>query len=296
MAKNKNEIASEAKEKKEVSPVRIIVCLTVICLVVAGLLGVVDHFTKPQIVLNENAEKQEAIKSIFGDGIEAKLISAEEDENELYLITKDNKVFGYCAEVKPSGFGGEIKMMVGVDYEGKVRGVNIVSMSETPGLGSRANEEEWFLKQFVGKSGALAVGDGVDALSGATITSKAVTKGVSDALALGIDLPALAEKNNTSVWDASAANEQTDTAPETEAPETETESAENADLRIEDTVTYVDAIDGDHISPGPEYPAIYVDVKDETDVYITETNPPETDWYGNPIFPEDDTEEEEDDD
>jgi electron transport complex protein RnfG len=296
MAKNKETLSPEAA-KKGVSPVRIIVCLTVICLAVAGLLGAVNYFTKSRIEENENAEKQAAIKAIFGDSVTTELISGENDDHELYLILRDGKVYGYCAEVAPTGFGGEIGMMVGVGADGKVCGANIVSMSETPGLGSRAKEETWFLEQFVGKSGTLAVGDGVDALSGATISSKAVTAGINDALSKDVDLAALAAERNTSLWDGSDAPE-TEAPVETEAPETqtETESGSDADLRLEDTVTFVDHIDGDYISPGPEYPAIYVDVYDETDAYITETEEPKKDWSGNYIFPEDDTEEEEDDD
>ena len=279
----KNNISEE--KKNTVSPVRIIVCLTVICLFVAGLLGVVNHYTKPQIEANENAEKQEAIKSIFGDDIESNKISEEDADNELYIILKDGKVFGYCAEVAPNGFGGEIKMMVGVDYEGKVCGANIVSMSETPGLGSRTKEEAWFLEQFVGKSGELAVGSGVDAITGATISSKAVTKGVSDALALDVDLTAEANKLGTTVWGSNGDSPAETTGEATDAPDSESDTGEDADLRVEDTVTYVESIDGDYISPTPEYPAINVDVQTETDAFVTETEPWQTDWSGNPIFP-----------
>ena len=293
MENKENTVISE--QKKTVSPARIVICLTVICLFVAGLLGVVDHFTRPQIAANEDAEKQAAIKSIFGDGIEAKKVSAEDAENELYIILKDGMAFGYCAEVKPSGFGGEIKMMVGVDHLGEVRGVNIVTMSETPGLGARANEEAWFLEQFKGKSGSLEVGSGVDAISGATITSKAVTKGVNDALALSVDLAEEAKKLGTTVWSENGAPEPETEAPEAEPPETEAVTGENADLRVEDTITYVDGIDGDYISPTAEYPANNVDVHTDTVAYITETNEPPKDWQGNYIFPEDETTEEETD-
>ena len=284
----RNNISEE--KKKTASPARIIICLTVICLFVAGLLGVVNHYTKPQSIANENAEKQEAIKSIFGEGIESKKVSEEDAENELYVILKDGKVFGYCAEVAPNGFGGEIKMMVGVDYEGKVCGANIVTMSETPGLGSRTKEEAWFLEQFAGKSGELAVGNGVDAITGATISSKAVTKGVSDALALGVDLTAEANKLGTTVWGASGAQTEavteaaSKTEGETEAQSTEAESGD-ADLRLEDTVVYVEAIDGDYFARGAELTPVVVEVFTETDAFVTETVPVQTDWAGNPIFP-----------
>ena len=91
---------------------------------------------------------------------------------------------GWVVEVTPSGFGGTIDMMVGVGTDGVVTGVSIISMSETSGLGSNASRDT-FRGQFVGASGSVAVtkdnGD-IDALTGATITSRAVCDGVNAAL------------------------------------------------------------------------------------------------------------------
>ena len=85
----------------------------------------------------------------------------------------------------PAGFGGAIDMVVGIDAEGRVTGVAIVSMTETSGLGDNARKES-FRSQFVGLSGSAALtkdGGSVDALTGATITSRAVADGVTQALA-----------------------------------------------------------------------------------------------------------------
>ena len=93
---------------------------------------------------------------------------------------------GWIIEVTPSGFGGLIDMLVGVDTAGKVTGVSIISMSETSGLGANAARES-FRSQYVGKSGSVKLrkqGGEIDALTGATVTSTAVTKGVD--LALGV--------------------------------------------------------------------------------------------------------------
>ncbi|MEG2634350.1 MAG: FMN-binding protein, partial [Oscillospiraceae bacterium] len=67
--------------------------------------------------------------------------------------------------------------------DGYVTGVLVTDMRETPGLGGQAKTSEWFLNQFIGKKEAVAVGETVDALSGATVTSKAVTNGVNSAVA-----------------------------------------------------------------------------------------------------------------
>ena len=91
---------------------------------------------------------------------------------------------GYVVQVAPSGFGGLIEMMVGVDNEGKCTGVSIVSMKETAGLGAKASKED-FRAQFVGQGVDVAVtkdGGKIDALTGATITSRAVADGVAAAI------------------------------------------------------------------------------------------------------------------
>lgn len=294
MPRNKNNTPDSAK--KPVSPVRIVVCLTVICVVVAGVLGAVNHFTVPTIEQNEQNEKQDAIKSIFDDTITAEKISGDDADNEIYLIFRDGLVYGYCAEVAPSGFMAEIKMMVGVDYTGAVCGVNVVSMSETPGLGSRTNSPA-FLDQFNGKSGTLTVGENVDAVSGATISSRAVTRGVNEAIALNIDLSAAAAERNTSLWSPDASTPvtteaQTEPPAETDAPPT----TEAPQLSLEDTVRYVDELDGNMGNANGEAPVINVDVHTDTDVYLSETDEPETDASGNYIFPEDENAGEEDND
>ena len=104
-----------------------------------------------------------------------------------YKMTKDGADAGYCVEVGPTGFGGAVDTMVGIDSDGKVTGISVISASsETPGLGARSTEPE-FQAQFadqVGTEVAVAKdGGSIDALTGATITSRAVTDGVNTAAA-----------------------------------------------------------------------------------------------------------------
>ena len=96
---------------------------------------------------------------------------------------------GWAVQVSANGFGGEVNMMVGIDKAGNVIGISIISHAETPSLGAVAAENnaagEGFRSQFAGLSGTLAVkkdGGTVDAISGATITSRAVVEGVNAAL------------------------------------------------------------------------------------------------------------------
>ena len=82
------------------------------------------------------------------------------------------------------GFGGDVYVELGLDAEGKIAEITIGDdkFAETPGLGARAQEDE-FKNQFIGKSGKLELGTDIDAIAGATITSQAVVDAVNEALA-----------------------------------------------------------------------------------------------------------------
>ena len=104
----------------------------------------------------------------------------------------NGETVGYAVTVSASGSQGTIEMMVGVDAEGTVTGVSIVSHSETSGIGTKVTGNEptaagvGVLDQFVGKSaadGTLSVGSNVDAITGATVTTRGITTGVNAALA-----------------------------------------------------------------------------------------------------------------
>ena len=162
--------------------------LLLIAAVVAGLLGLVNHITADKIA----AITQEKTAASMQEVLPA------DSYNELSYTGSDPTVVkvyeavgaGYVVEVTPSGFGGTIDMVVGVDSDGTVTGVSIINMSETSGLGANASKES-FRSQYVGKSGELAVskdGGEIDALTGATITSRAVTRGVNSALAAAAEL------------------------------------------------------------------------------------------------------------
>ena len=102
---------------------------------------------------------------------------------------------GKTGTIVTKGYGGEIEITVGIDQNGAVTGVSIggSSFAETAGLGARA-KEPWFMEQFIGKAAPIAIakdGGEIDAITSATITSRAVTNAVDDAvLALGsLNLP-----------------------------------------------------------------------------------------------------------
>ena len=101
---------------------------------------------------------------------------------------------GFAVETVTEGYVGPVTLLTGVDTDGKVTGVVVRNLKETYGLGANALHDTAFLSQFLGTDGNAAVGENVDALTGATVTSKAITRGVNAAAAVvtGVDITASA--------------------------------------------------------------------------------------------------------
>lgn len=97
---------------------------------------------------------------------------------------------GFVVETSVEGYAAPITLWVGVDKTGRVTGLTVRDMAETFGLGRRAARDTDFLSQFLGTNGFAAIGQDVDTLSGATVTSKAVAKAVNSASAVvtGVDV------------------------------------------------------------------------------------------------------------
>ncbi len=164
------------------------VVLLAIGLVIAALLGAVNSVTADRIEALQAEKTANAMRQVL-DAANYEPITDFTDETGLVqslYAAKDESgsPLGYVAEVLPSGFGGAIDIMVGMDCDLAVTGVSIISSSETSGLGLNASRES-FRGQYIGQTGgALAVtkdGGTIDALTGATITSRAVTDGVNAA-------------------------------------------------------------------------------------------------------------------
>lgn len=90
---------------------------------------------------------------------------------------------GYVIETVSNGYAGEIVMLVGVNNDGSISGLVVREMKETYGLGKRALNDADFLSQMLWNGTTMTVGENVDALSGATVTSKAIAKAVNSASA-----------------------------------------------------------------------------------------------------------------
>ena len=178
---------SENKTSTAGSMVKTVVTLLLFAAVVAGLLGLVNHITAQRISEYKADKIQMAMKSVLPAREYSEIPYEGEDIVSKVFRAGDE---GWVVIVDPSGFGGLIEMMVGVDKSGAVTGVSIISMSETSGLGANANRES-FRSQYIGKSGSVKLrkqGGEIDALTGATVTSTAVTKGVNAALSVVQDI------------------------------------------------------------------------------------------------------------
>ena len=178
--------------------------LTAISLVVALLLGLTNMLTKDKIEEITRQKTEAALAKVVSaadcefppvENIPQGVIDAASEQGgkltEMYEILVGGENAGYAFKVTASGSQGNIVMIVGVDADLAVTGVSIVSNAETSGIGSKVMDNEatsagtGALDQFVGKSGAgtLVVKQNIDAVTGATVSTKGVTKGVNAALA-----------------------------------------------------------------------------------------------------------------
>ena len=165
---------------------RLALTLLAITAVVAAALAGVNAITAPIIAAANEAKTQEAIEMVLpGGGTE---IDFADTTGLVTTVYKGES--GYAVQVAPSGFDGTIDMMVGIDSEGNVLGISIINHTETAGLGAvaaaKTSAGEAFRSQFAGRSGQVAVskdGGELDAITGATITSRAICDGVNAALA-----------------------------------------------------------------------------------------------------------------
>lgn len=160
-----------------------------ICVVVALLLGVVNDVTKP-IITQMQAEKTAAAMAQVLPADDYQPVETDAaNVTALYQALSGGEPAGYVAEVTTNGFGGAINMVVGVDLNGEVTGVSVTKQTETANVGSKVVGDQAVLDRFIGMShasGEITVNAGAnrfDGITGATVSSKAVTAGVNSALA-----------------------------------------------------------------------------------------------------------------
>ncbi len=200
-------MSTEAKAKIQIEPKYVLWLagtLFAITAIVALLLGCVNSITADKIAAIQAQKTQTALQSVFEGATFTKqditpeqtaIAAGNDTKSKLVAIYAVDDGSGYAIEVGPSGFGGTIDMIVGVSSDGSLAGISVVSNSETSGIGTEVCKDkpnrngDGVLSQFKGKTSGtgnlFTVNSGsneVDAISGATVTTKAITRGVNAAM------------------------------------------------------------------------------------------------------------------
>lgn len=175
--------------------------LLIVCAIAAALLGYTNEITYDKIQEQLVKSSDEARKAVLpgADSFEKlddstfSTMKSNEKYNfvtEIYTAKAGNDVVGYAIKVAPKGYGGAVEVVAGVTVDGNINGIKVGNNNETPGLGKNAATPK-FQEQFGGKTWASPLNviksgtpkdNEIAALSGATITSRAVTDGVNQAL------------------------------------------------------------------------------------------------------------------
>ncbi len=166
--------------------------LGIVTIVAAGVLGAVNHVTKPRILEQRRLELEKALTTALPTADPRAIVPVYEGDEVVYYVGYANPdttdLVGYAFVAKGTGYSSVIETMVGVDTTGRIIGIKILYELETPGLGSKIEEirygekDPWFQRQFVGKlAEQLYVdkdGGEIVSVTGATISSRAVTNSI----------------------------------------------------------------------------------------------------------------------
>lgn len=151
--------------------------LALICVVAAGLLGIVNTLTSPKILAAAQAEEQAALKEVMPLAAKFTAVKSVADKEVLYYKAFDNqdKLIGFVFKAGGKGYSSVIETLAGIFPDGKISAIKIISLNETPGLGMRVTEDK-FTAQF-NHQNSLDLSS-VEAITGATISSRAVMNSV----------------------------------------------------------------------------------------------------------------------
>ena len=130
---------------------------------------------------NSEAEYEEMLLTLLPGSESLEWEAYEGEDESIEAVYKGEN--GFVIQTAAYGYAGNIRVMKGVSNDGKVTGLVVRDLSETWGLGANALTDTDFLTQFLGTSGEAEVGTNIDAMTGATVSSKAVTRAVNAAVA-----------------------------------------------------------------------------------------------------------------
>lgn len=177
--------------------IRLPLILSLTTIIAAGALALVNNTTKPKIEAQKQRELQESLAEALPDAADGVLVPVRNKNGEIeyyigYADKDTTQLVGYITTAYGRGYSSTIVTLVGVDTTGTIRGLKILFQQETPGLGAKIQEirygesKPWFQVQFINKNYAkLAVdkdGGEIKSITGATISSRAVTNSVKKAI------------------------------------------------------------------------------------------------------------------
>lgn len=154
-----------------------IVAIAAIALI---LFGVVRGFSGIAAA-NEDKEMNEMLATLLPGDTSFEWVEYDGEDEAVQAVYQGTS--GVVVQTSAYGYAGDIVMLVGVSNEGTVTGLVVRDMQETYGLGSNALTNTEFLSQYLETAGDAEIGNNVDAITGATVTSKAVTRAVNSAVA-----------------------------------------------------------------------------------------------------------------
>ena len=167
-----------------------VLCLTSVCLICSAILGVVYAVTAAPI---EAAAQKELVASISkvlpegGDLSEAVTAEFEGQSFEYYTLSEGGSASAYAVKSTTVGFGGPLTLMVGVLPDGTVYNTSVLTCNETPGLGAKCTSDQGFMNQWKNLAPDKVIkvkkdGGDIDAITASTITSRAYSLAVSNAV------------------------------------------------------------------------------------------------------------------
>lgn len=163
---------------------QVLLCMGIAALVLLGTAGLL----RPIQTRRENREMEKQFQLLLPDGGSFAEEAIADGEELISRVFRGEN--GCVIETRADGYAAPITMWVGVRKDGRVTGVQVRDMHETRGLGFRAVRDAEFLAQLVNHRGELKLGENVDGISGATVTSKAIVRSVNAAAAYvsGVDV------------------------------------------------------------------------------------------------------------
>jgi len=157
--------------------------LVIICVIAGGILALIYQQTAPIIAGNKKLGEEVARREVLPMASEFQPVKVDKDTICYKGLDSDGKLVGYTFTCEKEGYGGIIRTMVGIDTLSQISGIKVISQQETPGLGANCTSPE-FTEQFIGKDPKQLMvkkdGGEIEAITGATITSRAITDAIRE--------------------------------------------------------------------------------------------------------------------